>query len=491
MPNENRPIILCEYAHAMGNSLGNFSDYWDIFRAHPRLQGGFIWDWVDQGLDKHTESGEHYWAYGGDFGDGINDLQFCINGLIFPDRTVHPTIYEAKRAQQPFTFRFSVTNKPVVSVTSEYLFRSTDNEKLCWEVIDENGKFISGELKLEIEPGSTQKYSLVDSVPASGGKRLWLNVFIEQPEQTSYSPANHEVARCQFELPRTVVQTMQPIPTGFAAIENQADKYVVIAGSSRWELDQQSGLVTAWQKEGKEQLLAPLEANFVRAPLDNDIGGGPYSWLSRWKKAGLYDLEQKCLAVRCQETEGVIEVDQGYFVDNRLLIMSTWRHRFAKDGSMSIEVNSRIDGELPPLPRQGAVLNLKQKARQVEWLGRGPHENYPDRQLSADYGVWSQSLGQMHTPYIFPSDNGLRCDTSVLRLSDITVTGDFHFSVSQYGQGELMKAAHTHELNPQEGLYVYIDGYHMGIGGDDSWSPSVKPEYRLMESEYDWGFTLS
>jgi beta-galactosidase len=136
---ENRPLILCEYAHAMGNSLGNFADYWDTFRKYPRIQGGFIWDWVDQGLNQIKDDGDTVWAYGGDFGDNINDRQFCINGLVFPDRSPHPALFEAKRCQQPFTARLSTRGGLNVVITSEHVFRVTDNELLHWQVENENG----------------------------------------------------------------------------------------------------------------------------------------------------------------------------------------------------------------------------------------------------------------------------------------------------------------------------------------------------------------
>ncbi len=157
MPNETRPIILCEYAHAMGNSLGGFGEYWDAFRKHPRLQGGFIWDWVDQGLDKFDDHGQHFWAYGGDFGDVENDRQFCINGLVFPDKTPHPALFEAKRAQQPFTFKLVSTQPLTVDVTSEACFTRTDNHQLTWQVLGGESALASGEITLDIAPGATER----------------------------------------------------------------------------------------------------------------------------------------------------------------------------------------------------------------------------------------------------------------------------------------------------------------------------------------------
>ena len=160
---ENRPLILCEYAHAMGNSLGNFADYWDAFRRYPRLQGGFIWDWVDQGLDKTLSDGRVVWAYGGDFGDEPNDRQFCINGLVFPDRTAHPTLLEAKRCQQPFTARLSTRGGISIRVTSEHAFRATDNEHLYWQQASDTGGVARGDFALARSPGGRHRFALLEA----------------------------------------------------------------------------------------------------------------------------------------------------------------------------------------------------------------------------------------------------------------------------------------------------------------------------------------
>jgi len=515
MPGENRPIILCEYAHAMGNSLGNFKDYWDIFREHPRLQGGFIWDWVDQGLNRVSESGERYWAYGGDFGDKINDRQFCINGLVFPDRTTHPTIEEAKRAQQPFTFKLSKSAGVIITITSEYLFRDTDNECLNWEVVGDQACLLKGEFPLNMKPATSQRHELVtstDSLAYLGSvPKLWLNISITQIAETVHSEAGHEVARWQFELPAAIQldtdnrDSALPVTkesdsdrtSGPVSYDQKADTTIVSAGNSSWTIDKTEGLIIGWQLDGREQLLAPIMENFLRAPLDNDIGTSeagridPFSWQSRWDKAGLFNMERRCLKVELDESRHRLEVTQGYFNQNELLIKSIWHYDFDETGKVNITTRVHVDRSVPSLPRVGAELRLKEAAASATWFGRGPHENYPDRKLSADIGRWTLAVDELHTPYIFPSDNGLRCDVSELELGDVRVTGDFQFAVSRYGVDQLMAAKHTHELERQAGLFVYIDGFHMGVGGDDSWTPSVKPEYRLTENVYTWNFTLS
>jgi beta-galactosidase len=191
----------------------------------------------------------------------------------------------------------------------------------------------------------------------------------------------------------------------------------------------------------------------------------------------------------------LIEVEHGFYHADELLLKSTWQYTFSADGPLRVGIQVQLVSDLPPMPRIGASFTVAPRALEgatrICWEGRGPHENYPDRLLSADFGRWCETIENMHTPYIFPTDNGLRCDCSRMELGDMSIDGRFHFSVSQYGQEQLARATHTYELMKAEGLYVYIDGFHMGVGGDDSWSPSVKTKYRLHEREYQWVFELN
>ncbi|WP_330924910.1 beta-galactosidase [Candidatus Sororendozoicomonas aggregata] len=494
---ESRPIILCEYAHAMGNSLGGFAEYWDAFRKHDRLQGGFIWDWVDQGLDKYDENGQHFWAYGGDFGDKINDRQFCINGLVFPDKTPHPALFEAKRAQQPFVFELVNTQPLTVKVTSEHCFVATENNRLSWTLMTGDDVVSSGEMKLELAPGASCE--CVIDTPALTTELPRLNMVITQPEATVWSKAGHEVACQQFMLTPSLVSGCEKSRQN-AVIDTLKDHYAVKAGGSEWHLDKRTGQITHWIKNGNEQLLDSLADNFFRAPLDNDIGVSevdnpdPNAWMPRWERAGLRNLHHRCVQIRCYPEQGSLIADHAYFASEsaeKPILKTVWTHCFTIDGQMNVDIDVQVDASLPPLPRVGAALRLKDKPECVSWMGRGPHENYPDRLRSADIGRWTQPVGNMHTPYIFPSENGLRCDSRTLSLGDVSVKGHFHFSVSPYGQEQLAKATHTNELTEYAGLFVYLDGHHMGVGGDDSWSPSVRPEYLLKASRYQWRFALS
>lgn len=491
---ENRPLILCEYAHAMGNSLGNFADYWETFRKYPRIQGGFVWDWVDQGLNQIKDNGEIVWAYGGDFGEEINDGQFCINGLVFPDRSPHPTLFEAKRCQQPFTAVLSTRQGLVLRVTSEYVFRCTDNEQLHWQILEQGNVVFEESLTLDLEPGAMARYE----IPWAGLQRrsaCWLNVWISQPNATDWSEPGHEVARWQFEL--VGGQPVLPVVREFADLEESPEIIRVRAGENVWCINRASGLLDAWEKNRQPMLVGSLEDNFLRAPLDNDIGIkeaerlDPRSWLARWRGAGFFDLRRQCVRIESQPDCGTVVAEHGHYFHETLLIRSQWEHRFFADGQMQVSIQVFVAGGLPPLPRIGAQMQLGDVPDEVSWFGRGPHENYPDRLVSADVGYWCVPLDDMHTDYIFPSENGLRCEVSQAQIGTATISGRFHFGVSCYGLEQLMASTHYHQLRPQDGLHVNIDGYHMGVGGDDSWTPSTKPRYLLEQTYYQWGFSLS
>ncbi|WP_348685518.1 beta-galactosidase [Aeromonas bestiarum] len=494
LPGETRPLILCEYAHAMGNSLGGFAHYWQAFRDHPRLQGGFVWDWVDQGLDKQTDDGRHYWAYGGDFGDQPNDRQFCCNGLLFPDRTPHPALFEAKRAQQPFVLTLQSQAPLRVEIRSEYLFRSTDNELLRWQLCENGLVLQQGECPLSLAPRTSVVLILLDTLPAfAAGSLAWLDLAIVQPAATAWAEPEHEVARQQFMLP-----TPMAIPAAFnpATIKEQPDHWLVCAAGSEWQLDKSSGRIRSWQKHGRERLQDAIADHFYRAPLDNDIGASeadhidPNAWIARWQGAGLNELEHRCLGLEVDPHHGRVLVRHGYFVQGTLKLSTRWQHSFGADGAMALTIAVEVAAGMPSLPRIGALLWLVDEVAELSWLGLGPHENYPDRLLGADFGRWQLPLADLHTPYVFPTDNGLRCDTRQLQLGEIAVEGQFHFSVSRYSQQQLALARHQTDLVAEGGLHLCLDGFHMGIGGDDSWSQSVRPEYWLQPGGYYWNCVL-
>ncbi|ENU0189529.1 beta-galactosidase [Klebsiella oxytoca] len=499
LPGEQRPLILCEYAHAMGNSLGNFADYWQAFRDYPRLQGGFIWDWADQAISKTFDDGSVGWAYGGDFGDKPNDRQFCMNGLVFPDRRAHPSLIEAKHAQQYFQFALLAQSPLRIRLSSEYLFRATDNEELRWQVQAAGETFAEGSVKLALCPEGQSELTLCDALKLpAGAEEVWLTLEVVQPQATLWSDAGHRVAWQQFPLAAPLA-LRDPRSADIApALESSDAAWIVRSGSQQWTIDRQSGLLTHWQVDGVEQLLTPLRDQFVRAPLDNDIGVSeveridPNAWVERWKSAGLYELSARCVQCDAQRLahEVVIDSRWHYLRGDEAVIVSHWRMTFDSEGKLHLAVDGERAGPLPPLPRIGLNFQVPDQHQPVSWLGYGPHENYPDRRTSACFSRWQLPLEEMTTPYIFPTENGLRCDSKTLDWGRWHVGGNFHFSVQPYGTTQLMETDHWHWMKPENGVWITLDAQHMGIGGDDSWTPSVLQQWLLLETQWQYQLTI-
>lgn len=505
LPNEHRPLILCEYAHAMGNSLGSFTNYWQAFRDNPRLQGGFIWDWVDQGLSKIDDQGNHYWAYGGDFGDEINDRQFCINGLIFPDRSVHPTLHEVKKAQQFYQFELIDQSPLTVKITSEKLFTSSEGESFHWTLLEDGNAIDFGVVELVVEGQQSVELSIENCAPrAKAGARYHLNIEVILHQDTAWASAGHVSASEQFELSVMPQLTLPEAKEAWQAnVSDSPEKLLVYSDLFAIEFDKNLGAISSWLVNDNEKLSQPILDNFYRAPLDNDIGTSeadkldPNSWFARWQGIELANLEREAIDFEWFEHKNGLKVEcrLAYLQAGTLLLTSTWHYLISQDGEVSIDVDVELAHGLPPLPRVGLEIALFDHDRHehrepVSWFGRGPHENYPDRKESAHIGRYQSSVQQMHTNYIFPSDNGLRCDVTEAQVGELSILGDFHFAVSEYTQANLAQAKHTNELVKQDTIFVRIDGFHMGVGGDDSWTPSVHQEYLLSAKRYRYQIAL-
>ena len=497
LPEESRPLILCEYAHAMGNSFGGFDRYWAAFRKYPRLQGGFVWDWVDQSLTKVDSAGNRWQAYGGDFGDTPNDRQFCMNGLVFADRTPHPSLFEAQRAQQFFQFSVESYDPLTLRITSEYLFRESDNEVLRWR-IEHQGEYITGgECSLLLAP--EQSISLVlTSLPHLSGE-LWLRVEVIQPAATAWSAAGQRVAWDHWRLPSALSLPAFPVAGKRPQLEHDGQELVIQHEQQQWHFCRQRGELTQWLCNGQPQLLSPLRDLFIRAPVDNDIGISevtridPHAWMERWKRAGYNQLTPVLLNLQVDELTDSIQINtvHAWQSNGETRFLSHKHYRIDHQGELHLDVTVETEAGQPEPARIGVRCQLANVAEHARWLGLGPHENYPDRQLAAEFSRWQLPLSELSTPYVFPCENGLRGGTRELEYGRLKVKGDFHFSLSRHSVEQLRDTSHRHLLHDEEGCWLIVDGYHMGVGGDDSWSSSVSPDFLLSERQYRYHLTFS
>ena len=518
IPGETRPLILCEYAHAMGNSLGSFDDYWQAFKEYPRLQGGFIWDWVDQGLSKKDESGLHYWAYGGDFGDTLNDRQFCINGLLFPDRSAHPSLFEAKYCQQHLSFTLEPISTPVssklkatqpipneyrLSIFSDYVFRATDNEKLVWRLMQNGVEVEQGDLTLNIAPQSSVKILISPTTQFLPGAQYHVNIDVELADDCCFAQAGHVMATEQFSL----VNSQSLLSTTFAnnstqeclSISEDNDAITIQGSGLKLIFDRKTGLIENWQQDNILIITSPLVDNFYRAPLDNDIGVSevdspdPNAWEARWIKAGVGKWQRKCHQTNAIASNQDVRITCVFYYEyeDELCAQTQWTYTINNSGEVNVNVEVLLNENLPPLPRVGISLGIENHDDlQVKWLGLGPFENYADRKSAARFGEYDLRLNEIHTPYVFPTDNGQRSDCQLLEIGELRVQGMFSFAASEYSQSQLAAAKHTNELVVDAMVHVHIDHQHMGVGGDDSWSPSTHKKYLLENKQYNYSLTF-
>jgi beta-galactosidase len=497
LPGENRPLILCEYAHAMGNSFGGFAKYWQAFRQFPRLQGGFVWDWVDQSLTRYDDNGAPWQAYGGDFGDKPNDRQFCMNGLVFADRTPHPALFEAQRAQQFFQFAPDAGDPWCFTVSSEFLFRRSDNEVLRWRVEQQGEVVAQGEVALDIAPQGAQRIVIPPVENLTGS--CWLNVAVHQRDATAWSVADWRVAWHQWPLPAALALPPQPAGGEPPTLEEDSEHIVIRHRGQRWLFSRRSGELTQWMTDAQATLLSPLQDCFIRAPLDNDIGTSEAervdanAWSERWKAAGYDALSSRVEQLSAEALPEAVQVNvlHGWYAQNRLAFLSRKRYRIDAQGEMQLEVEVEQAAGLPAPARIGLRCQLAAAPQQVIWLGLGPHENYPDRQLAAQFSRWQLPLDALHTPYVFPGENGLRGATQRLEVENWRIGGDFSFALGRYSLEQLRATSHRHLLRAEPGCWLHLDAAHMGVGGDDSWSPSVSAEFLLTQRRWRYALRFS
>lgn len=500
--NDGRPLIMCEYSHAMGNSNGNLVDYWETIKKYPSLQGGFIWDWVDQGIETETITGEKFWAYGGYFGpeDVPSDVDFCLNGVVFPDRTPKPGLMELKKVYQNISFKELDLKRAKVLVTNEYNFISLNNFEFIWEVKSNGEVLKSGEmhLKKEVSPGKTTTVSLPikELLDQAYENELFLNIYVKTKRESNGVFKGHEVANAQFLLPRkALVKTVEKATNEGELSHFNTDKEVFIEGEGFTVVfDKKSGNLKEYILDNTSLLKTPLKMDFWRVPTSNDKGNKMTERLAVWK-----NVEDK------KELE-YIKVDT---VNDDIIIIATKAkiangeatatidYTIHSNGKVKVVFNINISDKLPELPRVGMSMSLIAQQDNMTWLGRGPHESYWDRKESALIDVYSGSVIDQYVPYIMPQENGNKTDvrwTSFLNDKNVglKIIGDTPLNIAAhpYQQIAIEGLKNAQEVNFSDKIEVHIDHQQMGVGGDNSWGYHTMEKYKLLEKEYQYGFEI-
>jgi beta-galactosidase len=498
-----RPLIQCEYAHSMGNSTGNLQDYWDAIEAHDQLQGGFIWDWVDQGFAAKNARGVAYWAFGGDYGppDVPSDLNFCCNGLVAPDRTPHPALSEVKKVYQSVRFRPADLAAGRIEVRNGYAFTSLERFDLDWELSASGTAMASGTVR---PPAVAPRAGAIVRVPLPRftprpGVEYFLSLALRTREAAPGLPKGHVVASEQLACPASVAVAEKPGPALPEVTIDDGPRFVRVAGQDfAVRFDRLTGDLDSFVVDRHELIGGGVEPNYWRAPTDNDFGNQMPRRLAVWHQASRFRVLES-LAVRA-EGGGRAIVTVAYRIANGRAAQAL-EYDIGGDGAIVVRSSLRLrpEAKLPEMPRIGLKLALPAAFDRVRWYGRGPFENYGDRKTAAFVGLYETTAAEP-IPYVSPQEYGNRTDTRWLALRDgegrgLLITGDpvFEFSAHPFWPEDLTLesrgAKHPPDIPRRDLVCLTLDAAQMGVGGDDSWGARVHPQYTLPAK--DRAFTLT
>lgn len=553
----DRPVVPSEYSHAMGNSSGNLWDQWQAIYKYPNLQGGYIWDWVDQGFDAYDENGRHYWTYGGDYGvDAPSDGNFLCNGIVSPDRTPHPAMAEVKYAHQNVAFEAADLASGKFKVLNRFYFTNLKKYMISYEV-KANGKTLKrGKVSLDVAP---QQAAELD-VPVSGLKpkadtEYFVNFAVTTVQPEEGVPAGHEIAHEQFRLP------IEPLPVKLATAGNPlevktvGDELIASSGKVTFVFNKKTGVATSYKVNGREYFKDGfgIQPNFWRAPNDNDYGNGAPKRLQVWKQSSKnFNVVESSIAMDGKDAvikadyllaagnlyrmtyrihpSGAVKVDAVFTSTDMKaaeteVSEATRMATFTPGNDAARQAASKLE-----VPRIGVRFRLPANMDQVTYFGRGPEENYVDRNASTMVGEYSSKAWDLYFPYVRPQENGHHTDTRWLSLTQgngkgLTVRADsligfnaLRNSVEDFDSEEalphprqwsnftpeevanhdeaaakdvLRRMHHINDIAPRDYVEVCVDLMQQGVAGYNSWGARPEPSYNLPANrEYSWGFTL-
>jgi beta-galactosidase len=521
-PGETRPFIMCEYAHAMGNSPGNLQEYWDIIETYPRLQGGFVWDWVDQGIRQVTEAagespGEEWFAYGGDFGDKPHDSSFCINGLVFPDRAIQPSMWELKKVLQPVRVEPKDLLAGQIEIANKYFFSDLSGLDVTWTLAADGRVLQTGQLpRLHTLAGGREVATIPFAKPEpEPGVEYWLTLSFTLAEDaggygtSAWAEKGHEVAWAQFKVPFDVPQvaplSVSDMPV-LSLTESEAQAVVEGAGF-RLAFDKRAGTIASLQYQGHELVERGPRLNFWWAPTENDLNTwGDEKAILRWREVGLDQLQEQATAVQVRQVAPqVVQIAVRSVSEVRKeAVLSKPPARFECDyvytvyGSGDVVIDTHVvpETEVPFLPRLGLQMHLPGGYEQFTWYGRGPHETYVDRKEGAQVGVYSGTVDEQYVPYIVPQENGNKTEVRWVALTNeegvgLLAVGAPWLSVSahHYTTQDLTEAAHTYELERRREITLNLDYAQSGLGSA-SCGPGRLEKYQLKPEEMKYSVRL-
>lgn len=505
-----KPLIQCEYAHAMGNSQGGFKEYWDLFRKYPKLQGGFIWDFVDQSCRWTGKNGKMIYAYGGDFNRfDASDNNFCDNGLISPDRKPNPHMYEVGYFYQNIWTTARDLSKGEINVYNENFFRDLSAYALEWQVLKDGQVMRSGRVEeLKVAPRTTSVLKLDLGQTDTKGEWL-LNVKYLQKNREGLIPAGHVVAKAQLALTeyqapsmelKNVEESNQAVVVPRIKNENQ-NRMVVEGTHFNIQFNKQNGYMDKYEVNGVNMIKdgEALTPNFWRAPTDNDFGAMLQQKYVAWKNPGM-----KLLSLKGEMKEGIAVVSAEYEME-KVSAKLQLTYFINNKGAVKVVQKMTADknADVSNLFRFGMQLVMPKAFDKIAYYGRGPVENYVDRKSSADLGIYNQLVKDQFYAYIRPQENGTKSDIRWWKQTNAAGNGlcfvsetpfsasALHYTIDSLDSGWVKEQKHSNEVEEADLVNLLIDKVQMGLGCVDSWGELPREEYRLPYGDYEFTFIMT
>ena len=498
-----KPHIHCEYCHAMGNGPGNLKDYQDLVYAHDKLQGGFVWEWFDHGIESFTESGEKYYRYGGDFGDDPSNKDFCIDGLIMPDRTPSPGLYEYKKVIEPITTTAVDIQKGIINLLSRYDFANLDRFNLVYKVMEDDVILQTGFMAVpSIEARANKDITLpydLSAIKVKPGAHYYVNISYQLREDTSYASSGHELATAQFELP-LYKEGIVVRPEGILNVEKEHTTLHVKGANFSLDFNLVNGNLMNIVRDGMQVLSKGPRLTLWRAPISNDM-----EIIDKLKKLYFLHLEHEVVMNIDYHMEGNIlkvEVDTINSTTNSAWHFKTkYVYTVCPSGDILIDVEGTPSGrgDLAPdlLPRIGVSMHLDKSMEHVRYFGMGPGENYADSKEAAQMGLYANTVDGLFTNYVIPQENGNHMGCKWVSMTNdrgmgllASTEGDFNFSASWYEDKDLDDAKHTCDLVKRDYIVFNVD-YKQNALGTNSCGQWQLDKYRAKFEDFKLSFRLT
>lgn len=510
MYNPKKPILVCEYSHAMGNSCGNLYQYTDLFHKHPVLQGGFIWDWIDQAILTKDENGADFYAYGGDFGDKPNDNFFCGNGLVLADRTVTPKLMEVKKCYQPIECFPIDLEQGRLRFVNHNLFKASDYLAFEYKIQLNGSTLYEGSIDLILEPLEEKEISLDINLSdyLSENGELYLYIAYNYKEDQYFARKGYECGFNQFKLPnyKTIeshdpteltdkgLATIEAIDSDypFIIVEESEEQYVITGTNYSASVDLATGFIDSYQVDGKEFLESEIKPNFWRATTDNDLGNKLHERSKIWKDMAdtmiLQDIRMESVDIN---EVNYVRITTLHQLSTMYSAFVRIEYLFDTMAGIDVAMELQLSDRLPELPAYGMQFILEKELDHLTWLGRGPHSNYVDRKLSTPVGLYQGTVKDQWVNYIRPQECGNKTDMTFMEIINeskdkgfvITADPGIEATVLGYTPQEISQYSHPHLMPEISKTVLRVNGYQIGVGGDDSWGARTHTEYSLLTNK--------